>query len=201
MLAEMTMNKSFNTLRVRVSGLTLVEILVGLGVLSILLALAAPSMVDLLERRRVIAAADEVAGILTYAKAETNSTNAVLYTRFDPDPNGKMSCAAVVTASSLNRCKCYLSAANICPTGSSKSLRLFQLPLSYVSFSAAAAAWNGPTHQIMFSPGRATIATEGFHVDVVGKKRGYALRIDVNTAGRVKICSPNGDMSGYVRCV
>ena len=57
-------------LRIRISGLTLIEILVGLGVLGILVAVALPSMADLLEKRRVIAAADEVAGMLTYAKAE-----------------------------------------------------------------------------------------------------------------------------------
>lgn len=196
----MMMNQVFRTLKIRRSGLTLIEILVGLGVLAILLAVAIPSMADLLERRRVIAAAEEVAGILTYAKAETNATSSVLVTRFDPDPNTKMSCAAVVTTEGLNKCKCYLSAQDICPGTASKSLRLFQLPQDYVKFSAAATSWAGAANQIRFTREQMGVDTQGFHVDVVGLKKGYALRVDLNTAGRVKICSPAGDMTGFAKC-
>ncbi len=196
----MMMSNGLRTLKTRLSGLTLIEILVGLGVLAILLAVAAPSMADLLERRRVIAAADEVAGILTYAKAETNATSAVLITRFDPDPSAKMSCAAVVTTAGLNKCKCYFSAEDICPGTTSRSLRLFQLPLEHVKFSAAATSWAGAANQIRFTREQMGVDTQGFHVDVVGLKKGYALRVDLNTAGRVKICSPAGDMTGYARC-
>lgn len=197
----MIMKQRFHAFSARLRGLTLVEILVGLGVLSVLLAVAAPSMADLMERRRVIAAADEVASILTYAKAETNATNSLLFVRFDPDPNNTMSCAAVTTSSGFNsKCKCYYAASNICPGSSTKMLRLFQLPLDHVKFSAAATTWAGSANLLRFSRDQMGIATEGFRVNVVGQRKGYTLRVEVNTAGRVKICSPNSDMSGYVTC-
>lgn len=197
----MMMSNGLRTVKPRLSGLTLIEILVGLGVLAILLAVAVPSMADLLERRRVIAAAEEVAGVLTYAKAETNATSSVLITRFDPDPSAKMSCAAVTTAAGLNsRCRCYYSPADICPNSAAQSLRLFQLPLDHVKFSAAATTWAGAANQIRFTREQMGVDTQGFHVDVVGLKKGYALRVDLNTAGRVKICSPAGDMTGFARC-
>eukprot|EP00042_Codosiga_hollandica_P003974 m.934317 g.934317 ORF g.934317 m.934317 type:complete len:198 (-) comp205767_c0_seq1:507-1100(-) len=197
------MKKSFHAFTARMSGLTLVEILTGVAVLSILMAIAAPSMADLLEKRRVIAATDEIAGILAYAKAETNSTNSKLIVQFDVDPNlnRTMSCAAVVTASSWNQCKCWQPANNVCPAGSSRLLRLFQLPLQHVRFASAGTFVYPFDNQIMFDRDQATISVEGFHVDVVGQRKGYALRVEVNTAGRVKICSPNGDMSGYATCV
>ncbi|WP_163592583.1 pilus assembly FimT family protein, partial [Klebsiella pneumoniae] len=50
-------------------GLTLVETLVTVTVLGVILAVAAPSLRDLMERRRVIAAATELASMINYAKA------------------------------------------------------------------------------------------------------------------------------------
>ncbi|NCT83456.1 MAG: hypothetical protein GXC94_09955 [Comamonadaceae bacterium] len=196
----MSMNKGPRALKTHRSGLTLVEILVGLGVLALLVAVAVPSMADLLERRRVIAAAEEVAGILTYAKAETNATSSVLIARFDPDPSAKMSCAAVVTAAGLNKCRCYFPAGDICPGTTSRSLRLFQLPQDYVKFSAAATSWAGGANQVRFTREQMGVDTQGFHVDIVGLKKGYALRVDLNTAGRVRTCSPAGDMTGFAKC-
>jgi len=200
MLAQIAMKQHSRFLRIRISGLTLIEILVGLGVLGILVAVALPSMADLLEKRRVIAAADEVAGMLTYAKAETNATNTILAVRFDPDPS--MSCAAVVTTGGLNRCRCNNPANSICPSTvmDQKLLRLFQLPKSYVKFDASAIWQTGQENFIRFSRDQGTMETSNFRVDVVGLKRGYALRIEVNAIGRIKICSPNGDMSGYGAC-
>jgi len=197
----MTMSKPSRLSKPGMSGLTLVEILVGLAVFSILAAVAAPSMLGLLEKRRVIAAAEEVSGILAYAKAETNSINAPLVVRFDPDPSRAMSCAAVTTSGAgfANKCRCYQDPAVICKGAVAELLRLYQLPGSYVGFEAAG-TWAGAANQIRFSRDQMTIDTTGFHVDVVGKKYGYKLSVEVNTAGRVKICSPNGDMSGYAKC-
>lgn len=185
----------------RLRGVTLIELMVGVGILGVLIAVAAPSMADLLERRRVIAAADEIASVLAYAKAETKATNSQLQVRFDPDPNRTMSCAAVVTTSGLNRCRCYLAPNAICPSTSSELLRLFQLPRDHVRFSARATAWAASPNYIVFAGNQLGIETTGFEVNVVGLRRGYALRVEVNTAGRVRICSPNGDMTGYATCV
>ncbi|MBV8035690.1 Tfp pilus assembly protein FimT/FimU [Roseateles sp.] len=196
------MQKRFLAPKTRRSGLTLVEILVGLGVLAILLAVAAPSMADLLERRRVIAAAEEVASVLTYAKAETTSTNSVLTVRFDPGTS--MSCAAVTTSATgfNNRCKCNQDPALICQGAGAELLRLFQLPADYVTFAADTIdhKWPGTSYQLKFGRMQMDVAALGFHVDVVSKKKKYTLRVEVNTAGRVRVCTPAGDMTGYARC-
>lgn len=198
----MTMNKSPLMLEVRRSGLTLIEILVGLSVLAVLLAVAVPSMTDLLERRRVIAAAEEVASVLTYAKAETNATSSVLIARFDPGTT--MSCVAVTTSVSGfgNKCNCNQEPSQICVGANAKVLRLFQLPADYVTFAADTKdhLWPGTAYQIRFGREQMDIAAVGFRVDVVSKKKRYTLRVEVNTAGRVRTCAPNGDMTGYTTC-
>jgi type IV fimbrial biogenesis protein FimT len=196
------MTKQFHALKARISGLTLIEILVALGVLGVVLAVAVPSMADLLEKRRVIAAAGEVSGLLTYAKAETNATDSLLIVRFDPDVSSppQVSCALVATSAGLNKCRCYLPASNVCPGTSQKPLRLFQLPRTHVKFEASSTNWGGTPNYIRFMREQMTMAAENFQVEVVGLKKGYTLRVKVNSAGQVKTCSPNGDMSGYGPC-
>jgi len=181
-------------------GVTLVELVITVGIVGILLAVAVPSLSALLERRRVIAAADEVAGILSYAKAETNATNSELIVRFDPDPSNAMSCAIVATSAGLNRCRCYRSPDDVCPSTTQRSLRLFQLPKTHVKFDATATSWAGTPNYIRIAREQMTIATEGFKVDVVGLKHGNALRVEFGVGGRIKLCAPNGDMTGYARC-
>lgn len=201
MLAQVMMRTPFLSRRLRWGGLTLVEILVGLGVLSVLLAVAAPSMLDLMDRRRVIAATEEVSGILTYARAEINATNSpVLNVRFDPDPSGKVSCALVHTNDASGNCQCYLDPGAVCVGSSAKVLRLFQLPKGQVEFSAGATTWAGPVNRIKFMRDQMNLesGTTNFHIDVVGKKA--KLKIEINGAGRVKVCSPDGNMTGYARC-
>ncbi len=210
MLASIVMKNHFHALKARIAGLTLIEVLVGVAVLGVILAVAAPSMADLLEKRRVIAAAEEVAGILNYAKAETNATNSQLLVKFAP-PASSMSCALVATTGPANNCRCWKPVNEVCP-GAQRPLRLFQLPLTHVKFEASAKSWGGPgapSNAIRFARDQMTIAAENFSVEVVGTGKGYTLRVEVNDAGRVKVCAPAvpkqgatlfSKMSGYGEC-
>jgi len=201
MLASIAMKRRFHTLKVRVAGLTLIEILVGVAILGVIVAVAVPSMSDLLERRRVIAAAEEVAGILNYAKAETNATNSELDVNFQPD--SAMSCAVVAPAVGYNRCQCNRTPSTVCQNSGAVALRLFQLPKTYVKFEAAA-TWGSLANRyyLKFSRHQSVIEMPDFHVDVTGLKKGYNLRVEVNTIGRVKICSPSAAnaITGYGAC-
>lgn len=213
MLASIVMRNPLHVLKARISGLTLIEIMVAVAVLGVILAMAIPSMADLLERRRVTAAAEEVSGILTYAKAETNASNSLLFVRFDPDTSvpATMSCAMVVTSAGGNQCNCTNPANNLCPVGGGRSLRLFQLPQTHVQFSAYASKWAAGDNYIRFARDQMTMETLDFQVDVVGLKKGYTLRVEVNGIGRVRVCAPSAPadrnkakpfqkMSGYASC-
>jgi prepilin-type N-terminal cleavage/methylation domain-containing protein len=182
------------------AGVTLVEVLVAVAVLGILLAVASPALSDLLERRRVIAAANEIAGVLAYARSESNVTDSQLIVWFAPDPDKTMSCVAVTTDKAPNTCECWKPADTMCTGGIAKVLRLYQLPSSAnVSFTPAAEDWKGLSNRMRFSRLQFTVDVTKFRVDVVGL-RGAALRVEVNPAGRVRTCSPDGSMSGYGSC-
>ena len=204
----MIMKKTFHALVTRIAGLTLIEIMVALGVLSIVVAIAVPSMTGLLEKRRVIAAADEILGVLTYAKAETNATNSLLIVRFDQDPSTdsdpskRLSCAAVTLGLGTSNCECYKPVETICRPGGDRALRLFQLPQSYVKFDAFG-KWPGEEYQLRFTRDKMSVDTDlDFHVDIEGKKVGYKLSVELNAAGHARICMPkDGKMSGYAECI
>lgn len=205
------MKQQYRALKARVVGLTLIEILVGLAVLGVVLAVAVPSMSDLLEKRRVSAAAEEVASILTYAKAETVAANELLFVKFGEPTLSSMSCAMVVTSGSSNSCRCSNAVNNLCPNTSSRSLRLFQLPKNHVKFDAFAEPWAAGANYIRFAREQMAMDSMNFSVDAVGLKKGYTLRVEVNNMGRVKICAPTAPaernknlefrkMNGYGPC-
>lgn len=183
-------------------GVGLVEILIGVAVIGVLLAVAAPAMSGFLERRRVVAVAGELNNLLAYAKSETNVISASLDLHVEDDPAGAMSCAAVVTFSSLDVCKCYYAANDICPSGPSELVRLFQLPKDKgVSFQATATRWsdNGD-HRVSFIRGMPFQSERNLKFTVTGQRTGVQLVIKMNEAGLFSTCSVVGKLGGYPTC-
>ena len=183
-------------------GLGLVEIMVGVAVLGVLAAVAMPAMSDFLERRRIVAVAGELMSIVAYAKSETNVIGDGLSLHLEDDPNNQVSCAAVTTQTLDDTCKCYYSPTGICPSGSgSKLLRLFQLPRSdSVAFTATATSWGALSQVASFNRKTHQQMEQGFRLTVRGLRTGATLRIDMNEAGRIRICSPVGRLGGYATC-
>ena len=182
-------------------GLGLVELIVALGVVGVLAAVALPAMSDFLERRRVIAVAGEINNIMAFAKAETNAIRYGVNVHMETDPNNQQSCVAVVTQTVGDDCKCYYAASQICPV-SGKLLRLFQLPhTDNVRFVATATRWGGLNQVVAFNHDKHDQYEENVRITVTGLRSGVQLRIDLNEAGRAKICSPSGRVGGYATCV
>lgn len=182
-------------------GLTLVELMVGVGIVGILLAVAIPAMSNFMERRRVIAVTGELSSIIAYAKAETNSANDGISIHLESDSTS-MSCAAVVTQTLNDDCKCNRAPDQICAANSGKLLRLFQLPRGDgVSFSATATpGWGGSDEVLAFNRNSHSQAEQRVRLSVTGARTGVQLRIDINEAGRTLICSPVGRVGGYPTC-
>jgi type IV fimbrial biogenesis protein FimT len=180
-------------------GVGLVEILIGILVVGVLVAAAIPSMTGFLERRRVIATANELTGILAYAKAETNVIGTGVTVNLQDDPTGQMSCAAVGTASMMGFCRCYNAPSQVC-SGGSALLRLFQLPRSNgVRFQASATTW-GANQVVTFSRDSHAQLERDVKITVTGQRTGAQLRININDARMVSTCSPNGGIKGYPVC-
>lgn len=182
------------------AGLTLVELLVGLAVVGVMMAVAIPAMSDFLERRRVIAVAGELVNIMAYAKAETNVVGDNLYIHMENDPNSLMSCVAITNQTPGDDCKCYYAPNQVCPT-SGTLLRLFQLPRTdSVAFRASASPWNGRNYVASYSRQTRQLSASNMRFTVTGLRTGVTLRVEVNEAGRTRICSPVGRLGGFATC-
>ncbi len=181
-------------------GLTLVEIMVALVVLGVLIAVAVPSMASFMERRRIVAVAEELVGMFQYAKAETNATDGQGMSLHLEDTSDGTSCARLVNSSQLDKCSCSRPTAQVCDSGSSRLVREFISPNSSgVSFTADAREWGLMGKVVLFQRNARIADVKDVAVTVTGARTGGKLRVEYNTAGRVRICAVDG-FSGYPTC-
>ena len=183
------------------SGLTLVELLVTSAILAILLAVAAPSLSDFLNRRRVENVANIIASDLMYARAETNLRVASVIVFFQKTAD--QSCYSIVQTYLVGPfCECRLGAGAACDpnVNSDIEMRTFQAfhtkGVEFESFSPGPALG---ANRIAFTRPLGTPLVPGFFV-VVNGTGGAQLRIDLSAAGRIRICTPNASMPGYASC-
>lgn len=184
------------------SGLTLVEMLVAVAVLGVLLAVAIPSLVDMMERRRIAAVAGELAGIFNYAKSEANVfvSQDQLTLHLEPMTDMQASCARLVTASLFDNCSCGTASADVC-SQTSKMLRELIVPKDTgISFEAAGDWGAMDSNVVYFSRNAHFNDVSNVRVTVKGQRTGAQLQIQYNSIGRVRTCSPGGTMSGYPAC-
>lgn len=178
-------------------GLTLVELLVVLAVLGVLLAVAAPSFADMLNRRRVEAIANELSTDLAYARSEGGLRARAITLRFGAD--SQTSCYVMHVQGKIGICNCLNPRGSECPGGFAN-----QLPLKVNRISTAQGVTLVPgagSSAITFVTPHAALSNEaGASVSVVGN-RGYRLEARVSGLGRVLLCDPDGSFGGgYKRC-
>lgn len=199
----MKTNGSSTGTRRMARGLSLVELMVAVAILGVLVAAAVPSLSDLLERRRVVAVAQELAGILNYARSETNVNGDMVNVHLEKDPDGRLSCAMVnIHNGTQHLCKCYRAPGNMCGGWPVQILRVFQIENSNgVSFEASATNWGLLNKPILnFERGKYFPEVSGVKIDVTGKRTGAQLRVEINEVNRVRVCSPDSSVSGYPSC-
>jgi type IV fimbrial biogenesis protein FimT len=188
-------------LRIRARGLGLVEVMVAVAVMGVLAAVAIPSMLDLLERRRVVAVGLEVANVFNFAKSQALSSGDVITVHLEKDPAEAVSCASVNVQSLVDPCKCYRPAAEMCGKAKVDVLRLFQLQnKDGVSFVATATSWGDKAERVNFARNKPALETADIQVNVKGRRTGAQLRVELNHANRVRVCTPHSSISGFPTC-
>lgn len=186
-------------------GITLVEMLVAVAIIGILLAVAVPSLSGLLERRRVVAAAGEIAGLFTFAKSQANMVTGIVDMHLEPvtDSALQFSCARISLRGGGGRdnCSCNQAVASACATGSSKLLKEFILPRdTSVTFQATPdVIWEQYDGILSFERMRYN-TTKNLKIEVKGRSTGARLWVEYNNAGRTIICSPDAPVGGYKPC-
>lgn len=204
MLGPLTM-KPVQAVRRR-RGVTLVEMLVGIAVLGVLLAVAIPSLSGMLERRRVVAAAGEIASIFNQARSESTSLSNKVSVHLEPVPAkiGDFSCVRLSTWATIDVCRCDRAAERVCSVGGGRLLREYLLPKdSSVTFTATG-DWGSSGKVVTMMRGLYlsddTTDTNNVQVTVVGTRTQAKLRVEYINSGRVRICSPDGSINSYPLC-
>lgn len=70
--------------------------------------------------------------------------------------------------------------------------------LKTVVFQAGITATDAVT--VAYEPLRGTATVTGGPIDLASTRTAAQVRLDVNTMGRVNICSPSGTLKGYASC-
>ncbi|MEH0165661.1 GspH/FimT family pseudopilin [Paucibacter sp. JuS9] len=171
-------------------GVTLVEMLIVVGILGVILAVAAPSLADMMAKRRVEMVAAELATSLAYARSEAGSRPSSVLVFF----GGGGSCYSLVYWGGGGACNCALGAGNACsdPDASGTEIKTVAVPSSTgvtLSYTNAVVTFVSPSMTVTPANPSITVSNR------VGQ-----IRVSLNAVGRISSCSPDGSISGYVRC-
>lgn len=191
--------------RLTLAGLTLVEMLVAVAIAGILLAVATPSLTNMMERRRVVAVAGEVASLFSQARSESAlQTNPIrLHMQPVPERVGAFSCLRMSTAEVGDTCRCDRAISKVCSIGSSALVREYLLPhSSSVRFSVdeSVAQWGWVNYIVTIERGVYKTDVSNLRIVVKGVKSNAVLHVEYNHAGRVRTCSPDGSIGGFPAC-
>lgn len=192
-------------------GLTIIELMVVVGVVGVLAALAAPSLRDFMARQRVAAINAELVTDLQFARSEAIARNRDVYVTFRTDNlagQPPMTCYTVHTRNLLATCDCRKPLGSACPNlqeiveiktvqvlrSTTVTLQPQAWPANFLRFSAAQglASWHG-------HPATEPENWEDYRVGVESSLSGK-LQSSVNITGRSQACSPNGSISGAAPC-
>jgi len=169
-------------------GITLIEACVTLAVATIVATGAAPSMQQLLEARRFDGTASQLASDLQFTRISAVARNQRVRFSLQTDATG--SCYVIHTGSA-DACRCGESGPAVCTSGASE-IKTIRLPAADRVLVQANVA------SILFDPVHGTSTPAGT-LRVIGNN-GRELRHVVNVMGRVRTCSPQGNVAGYRAC-
>ena len=172
----------------RLRGITLIECCAVLTILGLVIGSAVPAFRALLERRELEGRAVELAADLQWLRSEVVARNRTLRLSFKSGPQG--SCYVVHTGA-LDACECLLEGPAVCSAGSEAMKSVF-LP------AARPIRLESNVGSMVYDPLHGT-TTVGATLRLVDT-RGRSIRHVVNILGRVRSCSPSGEVAGYKPC-
>lgn len=168
-------------------GFTLVEIGVVVAIAATLIAVAAPSFKNMINRRHLEGRASELAIDLQLLRSEVVARNQSMRISFRSTPSG--SCY-VIHAGAAGACNCMTVGAPVCSGGEQVAKSVFMPAASPVRITANVRSMN-------FVPPNGTVTPTGkiFITDAEGR----TIRHKVNILGRIQTCV-EGSMPGYKSC-
>jgi type IV fimbrial biogenesis protein FimT len=175
-------------------GITLIEMMVAVALMVIVIALAGPSVRELLAVQRLQGIHASLVTDLQFVRSEAVRRRRSLI--FQVSGDGAMSCYIVYTdAFGAGGCDCRRPPGQAC-TGGFEEIRTVQVPRSS---SVAFAASSSQASLATFERDTGYSNPGDLRIDLASAVRGQ-LRIMVNATGRVSSCSPDGSIKQVPPC-
>jgi len=200
-------------------GFTLVELMVTLAVLAILAALAAPSYNSFMEKQRLISVAEDLYGNLQQARSESIARFTPVFVNFDTSgatwayglSQNTTGCDPTVTTlpatgDNPGNYPCFLviddgdatldDGKGVIEDGDDLVLyRFSSSDYNGIDMSLSNEDGDGAdVEKVQFNPQRGTTDN---NATITLTSDNYTLEVEVNLLGRVRICSPNGNVGSY----
>lgn len=179
------------------AGLTLHELMVGLSIIAILLAMAAPSYSEFVSKRRLAGASNLIAMYFEDIKMLSIKHNEFISISLQNSADGKQWCMGA-TAGNGASCDC-MAVTPQCLVHSEASLIT---NTTYPEFRDVTATFAGGN--LTFDPVRGILTNpaESLLIRVQHVSDEYQVNISINATGTVRKCSPAGyQLVGYPTCI
>lgn len=175
-------------------GFTLVEMMAALLLLVIIVVTAVPAMRDVVEKRRLSAAAEDLYGQIQYARTEAVKQSVDLNVNVVTDGtttwclgiSGAAGCDCTLTdPAAVGACVLDMDGTNVIQTVGSAT---------HPTISLTAGGGNIAINRVRGTTTAATITLQS--------PQGWQIQIVTSALGRVQVCSPSGTayLSGYPTC-
>ncbi len=170
-------------------GTSMVEMLTVASIAAVLVGAAAPNLIDLRDRQRLLSLTSAVETDLQQARSLAVSLNQVLRMSFGTGAG--QGCYVLHTGSNAQQCRCGEQPGDSVCTGDAVALRSVTLAADQgVQLLANVSA-------MAFEPHRGTVTPAG--TVRVQQQDGRSVRLVVNIMGRVRACTPHG-LVGWAAC-
>ncbi len=188
-------------------GITLIELMVVLSVITVLGLLVAPRFNEMIEMQRLRGISAQLNTDLQFARAEAVARGRAIRVNLGSDANQTCYVIYLSTGNGVSRCDCTSGAGSACPTGAAwQEIRTVSVPrssgvaLSWPQTQDTAFAYDHVTGGLMTIPSDAvSVPLVSVQIDsrIDDDRR---LRSTVNQAGRPSVCSPNPQRMQGVAC-
>ena len=172
----------------REHGITLIETCIAMAIVGVVASSAAPGMRNLIDARRLDAAATQLATAVQFTRTEAVARNQALRLSLHAIAGG--SCYVIHTGNA-DQCICAAAGPAQC-SGSAQQIRTVTLA------DADRVALQANVASVLFDPLHGTSTPTGT-LRLIGAG-GRAIHHVINIMGRVRSCSPQAAVPGYTAC-
>lgn len=198
-------------------GFTMLELMIVMVIIAIGVALATPTYENIVQKRRVTGAAEEIAAFLALAQGEAIKRNEVVAVSTKRAGDGATWClGAMIKTAATDHCECDSTTtgdADYCDfnnTGAGAAQLINQVGFDKFTMSdSGLPCTDNNDFNFNFDPIRGTKVLDSGTIDgnlheitLISSNTNYSLKVDVSVTGRVRVCNPdsNKKVPGFDDC-